>query len=87
MLYGRGKKECELIVLSTLNCTFMVITITTVKQPKTKKKQNKTRIIYTCAGQAASHSLQAIHRSSPDGYLLRACSPLNRGLSGPFSNG
>ena len=41
----------------------------------------------TCAGQMASHSLQAIHLSSPDGYLRRACSPRNLGLSGPFSNG
>ena len=28
-----------------------------------------------------------IHLSSPLGYLLRACSPLNRGDRGPFSNG
>jgi len=51
----------------------------------------------------ASHSLQAkisafgglrgdpsslpIHRSSPFGYRRRACSPLNRGDRGPFSNG
>ena len=44
-------------------------------------------MILTCAGQIASHNLQAMHRSSPDGYLLSACSPLNLGLSGPFSNG
>ena len=37
------------------------------------------------AGQAASQSLQAMHLSSPVGYLLRACSPLNLGLNGPFS--
>ena len=35
----------------------------------------------------ASQSLQAMHLSSPLGYLRRACSPRKRGLSGPFSNG
>lgn len=35
----------------------------------------------------ASHSLQAMHRSSPVGYRLNACSPLNLGLMAPFSNG
>lgn len=35
----------------------------------------------------ASQSLQAIHRSSPVGYRLRACSPLNLGLIAPFSKG
>lgn len=28
-----------------------------------------------------------MHRSSPLGYLRRACSPRKRGESGPFSNG
>lgn len=28
-----------------------------------------------------------MHLSSPLGYLLSACSPLNRGEIGPFSNG
>ena len=35
----------------------------------------------------ASHSLQAMQRSSPDGYRRSACSPRNRGEMGPFSNG
>lgn len=50
------------------------------------------------AGHAASHNLQAMHLfkliknhiyylSSPVGYLLSACSPLNIGLRGPFSQG
>ena len=39
------------------------------------------------AGQAASQSLQAMQRSSPVGYLLRACSPRNIGERGPFSQG
>jgi hypothetical protein len=39
------------------------------------------------AGQIASQSLQAIHRSSPEGYRLSACSPLNLGEMGPFSKG
>lgn len=39
------------------------------------------------AGQMASQSLQAIQRSSPEGYRRRACSPRNRGEIGPFSNG
>ncbi len=39
------------------------------------------------AGQVASHNLQAMQRSSPVGYLLRACSPLNIGDIGPFSHG
>lgn len=42
-------------------------------------------IVIACAGQIASHNLHAIHLSSPDGYLLNACSPLNLGLKGPFS--
>ena len=41
-------------------------------------------IVIACAGQTASHSLHAIHLSSPFGYLRRACSPLKRGLKGPF---
>lgn len=32
----------------------------------------------------ASQSLQAMHRSSPEGYRLRACSPRNRGEMGPY---
>ena len=43
--------------------------------------------INTCAGKTASHNLHAMHLSSPFGYLLRACSPLMRGLIDPFSNG
>lgn len=31
----------------------------------------------------ASQSLQAMHRSSPEGYRRRACSPRNRGEMGP----
>ena len=41
-------------------------------------------IVIACAGQIASHNLHPIHRSSPEGYLLNACSPLNLGLIGPF---
>ena len=41
----------------------------------------------TCAGHIASQSLQAMHLSSPEGYLLNACSPRNLGLRGPFSKG
>jgi len=37
------------------------------------------------AGQAYAHSLQAIHLSSPVGYLLKACSPLKDGEMAPFS--
>ena len=44
-------------------------------------------IVMACAGHMASQSLQAIHLSSPDGYRLKACSPRNLGLSGPFSKG
>ena len=44
-------------------------------------------IYIACAGQTASQSLQAMHLSSPDSYLLSACSPLNRELINPFSNG
>jgi len=44
-------------------------------------------IVIACAGQTASHNLQAIHLSSPFGYLLKACSPLNLGLIFPFSKG
>jgi len=32
----------------------------------------------------ASQSLHAIQRSSPEGYLRRACSPLKRGEIGPY---
>lgn len=35
----------------------------------------------------ASHSLQAMQRSSPVGYLLKTCSPLKRVLICPFSKG
>ena len=44
-------------------------------------------MVIACAGHTASHNLQAIHLSSPLGYLLKACSPLNLGLKGPFSLG
>jgi hypothetical protein len=39
------------------------------------------------AGQEASQSLQAMHLSSPVGYLLKACSPLKKLLIGAFSHG
>jgi hypothetical protein len=39
------------------------------------------------AGHVASHNLQAIHLSSPVGYLLKACSPLKLGEIAPFSQG
>jgi hypothetical protein len=35
-------------------------------------------------GRTASQSLQAMQRSSPEGYRLRACSPRNRGEIGPY---
>lgn len=35
-------------------------------------------------GRTASQSLHAMHRSSPEGYLRRACSPRNRGEIGPW---
>lgn len=35
----------------------------------------------------ASQSLHAMQRSSPVGYRRSTCSPLKRGLIGPFSNG
>lgn len=44
-------------------------------------------IVIALAGQIASHSLQAIHLSSPVGYRLKACSPRNLGEIGPFSKG
>ena len=44
-------------------------------------------MVMACAGQMASHSLQAMHRSSPVAYRRRACSPLNLGPIAPFSNG
>lgn len=44
-------------------------------------------IVIACAGHIASHDLHAIHLSSPVLYLRKACSPLNRGLKGPFSKG
>jgi hypothetical protein len=39
------------------------------------------------AGQIDSHSLQAMQRSSPFGYLRSACRPRKRGLCGVFSSG
>lgn len=35
----------------------------------------------------ASQSLQAMQRSSPEGYRRRACSPRNRGEMGPYIKG
>ena len=49
--------------------------------------RSSASIVIACAGQIASHNLQAIHLSSPDAYLRKACSPLNLGDNGPFSNG
>jgi hypothetical protein len=49
--------------------------------------RSSASIVMACAGQMASHSLHAMQRSSPDGYLLSACSPRKRGDIGPFSNG
>ena len=39
------------------------------------------------AGHTASHSLQPMHLSSPLGYFLKACKPLNLDDSGVFSSG
>jgi hypothetical protein len=44
-------------------------------------------MVMACAGQIASHSLQAMQRSSPFGYRRNASSPRKRGESDPFSNG
>jgi hypothetical protein len=44
-------------------------------------------MVIACAGQIASHNLQAMQRSSPFGYRRKACSPRKRGEIGPFSNG
>ena len=44
-------------------------------------------MVMALAGHALYHNLQAIHLSSPVGYLRSACSPLKRGDIGPFSNG
>ena len=44
-------------------------------------------IVIAKAGHTASQSLQPMHLSSPLGYLLNACSPLNLGESGVFSSG
>jgi hypothetical protein len=52
-------------------------------------------IVIASAGQAAAHSLHAMHLfynygyylSSPVAYLLKACSPLNFGDIDPFSYG
>ena len=49
--------------------------------------RSSASIVIACAGHIASHSLHAMHRSSPVGYLRRACSPRNRGEIGPFSKG
>src|SRR5258708_37530068 len=44
-------------------------------------------MVIASAGQTASHSLQAMQRSSPLGYRRSACSPRKRGLIGVFSSG
>ena len=38
---------------------------------------SRDSIVIANAGQMTSHSLQAIQRSSPEGYLRNKCSPLN----------
>jgi hypothetical protein len=49
--------------------------------------RSSASIVIASAGQMASQSLHAMHRSSPVGYRLNACSPRNLGEIGPFSNG
>lgn len=49
--------------------------------------RSSASMVMADAGQIASHSLQAMHLSSPVGYLRRACSPRKRGEIGPFSKG
>ena len=44
-------------------------------------------IVIACAGQIASHNLQAMQRSSPLGYLRNACNPRKRADWGVFSSG
>src|SRR5215210_7122403 len=44
-------------------------------------------MVIASAGQTASHSLQAMQRSSPFSYRRRACRPRKRGDSGVFSSG
>ena len=44
-------------------------------------------IVIAWAGHTASQSLHAMHLSSPLGYLLRACSPLDLVPKDPFSKG
>lgn len=38
---------------------------------------SKDSIVIANAGQITSQSLQAMHRSSPEGYLRNKCSPRN----------
>ena len=49
--------------------------------------RSSASIVMAEAGHIASHSLQAMQRSSPVGYLRNACSPRKRGPIGPFSKG
>src|SRR5690349_6106700 len=44
-------------------------------------------MVMASAGQIASHSLQAMQRSSPFSYRRSACRPRKRGDSGVFSSG
>src|SRR3954468_17770191 len=44
-------------------------------------------MVIASAGHTASHSLQAMQRSSPLGYRRSACRPRKRGLCGVFSSG
>src|SRR3569623_1462151 len=44
-------------------------------------------MVIASAGHTASHSLQAMQRSSPLGYRRSACRPRNRGDCGVFSSG
>ena len=74
--YPNGEERCIACKLCDAVCPAQAITI-----------ESADSIVIACAGQTASHNLHAIHLSSPFGYLLSACSPLNLGLIFPFSKG
>ena len=84
------------ISVCKISCSQNILEATCPSVKRPSAKCSGTNIVFTnklsrrwhtWAGQTASHSLQAIHLSSPDGYLRNACSPRNRGLRGPFSKG
>ena len=76
----RGQVQVQVQYRGLIICIFLHFAyLVALLEPSSR---GSASIVIACAGQMASQSLHAMHRSSPLGYRRSACSPRKRGESG-----